>query len=94
MATLKQSTTCPVCGYDLGFQPWNGESPSDEICPCCGMQFGYYDATPEGSEGRLRIYAEWRQRWIAEGMAWNSTGQAPPTGWNPVEQLKTVHLDT
>ena len=36
---------CPACGFEgLDEEPWVGDSPSDDICPCCGMQFGYYDA--------------------------------------------------
>ena len=86
MDTLSNATICPVCGYDLGYVPWD----SQEICPSCGMQFGYFDATPEGPEGRRRIYAEWRQRWIADGMPWNDEGQPPPPDWNPTEQLKRL----
>lgn len=55
---------CPVCGYSLGFAPWKGESASDEICPGCGIQFGYNDARPDLREG---VYAEWRRQWIAGG---------------------------
>ena len=52
---------CPVCGYDLGFPAWDGESPSDEICNCCGIQFGYGDIGPGGLEGRKKIYEDFRQ---------------------------------
>jgi hypothetical protein len=31
------------CG--LGFLPWHDDSASDEICPCCYIQFGYDDAS-------------------------------------------------
>lgn len=79
-------TKCPVCGFDLGFRAWDGDSPSDEICPSCGMQFGYYDSTPDGAQGRAAIYAEWRRRWVEEGMPWNGASP-PPTGWSPAEQL-------
>lgn len=37
---------CRVCGLYLGYQPWgeDGKTPSYEICPCCGVEFGYeYD---------------------------------------------------
>jgi hypothetical protein len=90
MDAVKKSTICPVCGYDLGFSPWDGDSPSDEICPSCGMQFGYYDfTTAEELERRIAIYAEWRQRWVNEGMPWNGAGRPPPD-WNPAEQLKRL----
>src|SRR2546421_398332 len=44
MDSVTSNNKCPACGYALGFAPWDGESPSDEICPCCGIQFGYDDA--------------------------------------------------
>ena len=83
---------CPVCGYpDLHEPPQTeGCGGSYEICPSCGIQFGYQDDTADGVEGRQRIYAEWRQRWIDDGMPWSSVGQPPPPSWNPVEQLKTL----
>jgi hypothetical protein len=84
------SMTCPVCGFSLDFLPWDGESSSQEICPCCGIQFGYDDAGPDGADGRPTIYEEWRRCWIGEAMPWRSVGQPRPVGWNPVEQLKKL----
>lgn len=79
---------CPVCGYDDLFDaPWLNGSGSDEICPCCGIQFGYDDARSHG----LAVYERWRTRWISEGMKWFSTGGRPrPDGWIPEAQLKRV----
>jgi len=84
--------TCPVCGYDGLFElPWQGECPSDDICPSCGIQFGYHDAAGGDDEGRKRIYLEWRERWIAGGMAWHSASvEPPPAGWDPAAQLRRV----
>ena len=56
------ATLCPVCDHDLGFAPWNGDLPSDDICPFCGIQFGYNDSRPDL---RQAVYAEWRREWIA-----------------------------
>ena len=80
---------CLSCGYnvfkDLGVYPWDSDLPSDEICPCCGIQFGYQDM----SRGkRDEIYAEWRERWTKGGMVWDKGRSKPPKNWNPVEQLK------
>ena len=38
-----------VCGYELAYFPWgeNNDTPSYEICPCCGAEFGCDDYTPE-----------------------------------------------
>ena len=55
---------CPVCEGELSFAPWVGVSASDEICPDCGIQFGYNDAQ---SDLRDRIYAAWRRAWISNG---------------------------
>lgn len=90
MDTNNSSTICPACGYRLGFLPWDGDSPSDEICPSCGIQFGYYDfTTTDEMSRRTAIYAEWRQRWVNDGMPWNGAAQ-PPANWNPAEQLKKL----
>ncbi len=56
--------SCPVCEASLDFLPWNGSSASDEICPSCGIQFGYNDARPDLRE---RIYSGWRTAWIENG---------------------------
>jgi hypothetical protein len=44
---------CPVCGYDwLTEEPLVGPSASDEICPVCGIHFGYDDAAGGRAEDR------------------------------------------
>lgn len=78
---------CPVCGF-----PGLDESPrsasggaSYEICPSCGFEFGVSD------EDLGFTYDEWRARWIAHGMAWDSADiEPPPDGWDPREQLKAI----
>lgn len=75
---------CPCCGFaQLDIEPWTGDSPSDEICPCCGIQFGYDDM---GRRDPL-FYAGWRGRWLAEGAPWFSDGRLPPPGWSAQEQV-------
>lgn len=83
---------CPICGYDGLFDPpWQGENPSDDICPSCGMQFGYQDAAGRDAAGRERIYQDWRERWIASGMPWHSIAAGPPPAdWDPTAQLRRV----
>jgi len=82
---------CPSCGYnvfrDLGVYPWDGDLPSDEICPSCSIQFGYHDMN---KEKRNEIYTEWRKRWVKGGMVWDKGKSKPPKDWNPTEQLKNV----
>ena len=83
---------CPVCGYDLGFKPWNDGSPADEICPSCGIHFGYTDAAGGDMNARKDVYAAWRSDWIRRGCPWSSVGQLPPHGWDPAAQLALAGL--
>lgn len=74
---------CPVCKYDDLFeQPYNEKGVgSDEICPCCGFQFGY-DDYPNKSEA----YLKWRRDWINNGCKWFSKSRLPPKGWSANKQ--------
>ncbi len=83
---------CPVCGYHHLDKPayWNNDvengSPSHEICPSCGFQFGWTDHDQHIS------HAEWREKWIKENMPWSSKGISPPSNWNPLEQLLNIGI--
>jgi hypothetical protein len=79
---------CPVCNYDGLFEkPYNSEGyGSDEICPCCGYQFGY-DDYPDPKTGQR----EWRKKWIDEGYKWFSRGRKPPEGWDAKKQLSCLN---
>ena len=78
---------CPVCGYpDLYDEPWTDGSPSDEICPSCGTQFGYDDAGMDAAAITGR-HAQLRQEWRASGCRWFSSSRLPPASWDPSEQL-------
>jgi len=95
MNFLNRSTLCPVCGFDLGFEPWydgNGEAASHESCPSCGIEFGYHDVFEAcGVEGtREQLQLQWRKKWIAGGMIWSIPDIPPPSNWNPREQLKHI----
>ena len=82
--TMKSTTNvCPVCGFDkLVESPRNRTGgASFEICSCCGFQFGVTD------DDQGISYDDHRQQWIANGMAWTSTGKKPAKGWNPQTQL-------
>lgn len=61
----RRDSYCRVCGYELSFPPWgdDGKSPTWEICPCCGTEFGYEDSTPASTRAM-------RSRWIAGGKQW------------------------
>jgi hypothetical protein len=77
---------CPACGYQLSFSPWEGNSPSDGICHCCGIHFGYDDLLSNNENERKLVYENWRNQWIAGGYKWFSR-TLPPEGWNGEEQL-------
>ena len=55
---------CPVCSYSLEFEPWENNSPSDEICPQCWIHF-WYDDLKEW-EFRKWLYFWWRNKWILD----------------------------
>ncbi|MDE0547415.1 hypothetical protein [Microbacterium sp. C7(2022)] len=61
-----ENAYCRVCGYEPADAPWgaDGTEPSWEICPCCGVEFGYEDASAAG----VRKY---RERWVAAGAPWS-----------------------
>lgn len=88
------SNNCPVCGFDLGFAAWVGNSASDEICPCCGIQFGYDDAADGNIVRRRSIYVEWRQTWITEGMPWRGNQARKPEHWDPAKQLSNAEVSS
>jgi hypothetical protein len=84
---------CPVCGFgDLFDRPWSAEGvQSDEICPCCGIHFGYDDVCGGRAELRPAFYSAWRERWRHEGMRWWSQGpRQPRADWHPVVQLHSA----
>lgn len=80
---------CPVCGFDGLDEPPYGRDGigSYEICPCCFFEFGFDDQ----SEGVT--YAEWRTRWIRDGLPWRSSATRPPENWDPREQLARLTTD-
>lgn len=80
---------CFVCGMDFSSYPpeewpWgpDGISSSFDFCPCCGVEFGYEDASLTG----VRRH---RLRWQERGMPWSEPKQKPPD-WNPSAQISAV----
>jgi len=82
----KNSWVCPVCGFNsLDEPPYDEEGCATfSICPCCGNEFGYDDASAK--------YSKLRKKWIEEGMVWWSETQPPPANWDPIEQLKRADM--
>jgi hypothetical protein len=70
--------TCPVCGYDR-----LTEAPAAfTICPSCGTEFEYDDAS--------RSYADLRRVWLGAGARWWSTVDPAPANWDPQIQVNRV----
>ncbi|GAB5902283.1 hypothetical protein OKHIF_03840 [Mycobacteroides chelonae] len=68
--------------------PRNGLSSSEEICPSCNFQFGFDDLSEGYSD------ADWRDRWVAEGMQWHGgPDMPPPANWDPEKQLSELLRD-
>jgi hypothetical protein len=75
---------CRVCGYFYGDYIWgeDGRTPSFEICPCCGTEFGYHDAT-------LDAIKKNRKQWVEKGAPWFDE-KKKPSQWSLEEQLKNI----
>jgi len=78
---------CRVCGFKEDYPPWgdDGSSPTFNFCTCCGVEFGYEDASLLG----IRRH---REKWIRTGAQW-SDPEHRPTDWNLDEQLKNIPVD-
>ena len=89
-AEMTGAFNCPACGFCQLEEPaWDQDigSPSFNICPCCGCEFGYNDATPQARERHLR-------QWIRNGAAWFRP-ELKPVDWSLEEQLRGIghHVD-
>ena len=71
---LKPKYPCPVCGYQM-------DHPATDfnICPSCGVEFGYSDAG--------RSYDDLRGIWIHTGLQWSSRVVRKPKDWSPYRQM-------
>lgn len=75
---------CRVCGALQSDPPW-GETckdPSFDICDCCGVEFGYEDATLSGLK-------RCREKWLSGGGKWNNV-RFRPTNWSLDDQLDNI----
>ena len=73
--------TCPVCGYPNLHEPAYDKHgyPSFEICPSCGVEFGYEDHS--------KSHPQLRREWIKGGKEWSSVAIAAPADWDQDSQL-------
>jgi hypothetical protein len=87
---LRLVNLCPACGFELDEPAWSDGFGSQEICPCCGLQFGYDDACGGRSDLREGFYIGWRVRWIKEGHPWSGARTRRPPEWSPTKQLERI----
>jgi hypothetical protein len=75
---------CKVCGYKSDYPPWgeDGKTASFELCLCCGVEFGYEDATPQAT-------INYRNSWINKGAIWFHK-EFKPSDWSFKDQLKKI----
>jgi hypothetical protein len=75
---------CRVCGLLLAAPPWgdDGRTPLFDHCPCCGVEFGYQDATPSGARA-------FRALWLTKGALW-AEPEKQPDDWALGEQLEQI----
>ena len=74
---------CRVCGYiNYEITLEEGIYPTYNICPCCGVEFGYEDSD-------LSSIRKYRESWIASGCNWFlDTGTKKERNFS--EQLKNI----
>ncbi|RTE09623.1 hypothetical protein EJQ19_11215 [Paenibacillus whitsoniae] len=78
---------CHVCGFNkLDEPPWgdDGKTASFSICSCCGVEFGYEDATEKG-------LINYRDKWLNNGAKWFNESKRPES-WDVQEQLKRINF--
>lgn len=75
---------CLICGLPLDYAPWgaDGKTPTYDICPCCGVEWGNEDYTSESQ-------VKYRNKWLADGAKWFEP-QKKPANWNFEEQLSHI----
>ena len=75
---------CRVCGLAQEVPPWgeDGETPTFNICDCCGVEFGYENAT-------LGAVTKFRDAWIRSGAHWFNQGKKPDH-WDLLVELARV----
>ena len=75
---------CRVCGNIQSDLPWgeDGQTPTFELCGCCGVDFGYQDCT-------LVYVKKFREEWLKKGGKWANPDKKP-SNWSLKEQLKQI----
>ena len=83
-SSLDNYQNCRVCGYHNADYPWgeDGKSPTYQICPCCGVEFGVDDITPENIQ-------KFRNDWQKSNYKWFDK-QMKPSDWSLEKQMRDI----
>ena len=75
---------CRICGLIQDEPPWGDDNntPTFNICDCCGVEFGYEDT-------KYDAVVRYRAKWIAGGAKWAYPKYRPPE-WSLEDQLKDI----
>lgn len=78
------TNNCRICGLYFEAPPWgeDGHSPTFDICPCCGVEFGNEDYTFESAK-------RYRAKWIDGGASWFMP-KKKPSNWDIQEQMLKI----
>ena len=81
---MKKCHLCKVCGLFINNEPWgkDGKTPTYEICPCCGVEFGNEDCSEDS-------ILEYRRNWIIKGALWFDE-HLRPQDWEFKAQLEQL----
>ncbi len=84
MAMHSDARSCRVCGFEPIAPPWGEDerTPTFEMCPCCGVEYGYEEATQHAAR-------QWRRRWLESGAKWADKG-TPHDGLDTTTRLARV----
>lgn len=75
---------CRVCGLKQNEPQWgdDGETPTYNICDCCGVEFGYEDSSLIGIKN-------YRNKWLSSGGRWTKPN-CKPENWTLENQLPNI----
>lgn len=75
---------CRICGFNHGSLIWgdDNETPSYEICECCGCEYGNDDYT-------LESIIRYRNKWFVNGFKWFKI-KSKPNNWSIESQVKNI----
>lgn len=75
---------CRICGFVNDDITWeDGIYPSYNICPCCGVEFGYEDSD-------LVSIKNYRDNWLSGGANWFRDIGLKRENWDLLSQLNNI----